>query len=175
MAQYKITKVSVEEPRKWDNPKGGTIFYIKTLLEGHDRPVSIGKKSPDALKVGDTVYGTINPDPEHPEDKFKADPPQFGGGQTSFGGSSKPPYIPKDEAAIKAMWAIGQVMNYMGNAVPEGKVVNITDDFLENVTEAASRLFIMVDRVKGSTDTKADEPMPEYQDDGEVDVSQIPF
>jgi hypothetical protein len=76
---YKITQVSSQPPRAWDGPKG-TVWYIKVRLEGHPKAVSIGKLAPDALKVGDTVYGTITEDPMHDEDKFKADQnPSFSG------------------------------------------------------------------------------------------------
>lgn len=75
MASYKITRVSEQPPRTWDNPKGGTIYYIKVAVEGWDKPIEVGKKTPDALKVGEVLEGTITPT-EYPNDKFKADPPQ---------------------------------------------------------------------------------------------------
>ena len=80
MQDYKVVKVSEQEPKKWDGPNG-TVYYIKTMLEGHDKPVSIGKKSADALKVGDTVYGEIQPT-DYIGDKFKAGKKPFtpGGG-----------------------------------------------------------------------------------------------
>lgn len=97
MADYRITKISQEEPREWKNPQGGTIYYHKVMLEGWDKPVSIGKQKPHSLAVGQTVSGTILIEAGRPEDKFKADPKPFGGGG---GGSSKPAYQPKDEHAI---------------------------------------------------------------------------
>lgn len=88
MAQsYKITQVSSQPPREWAGPKG-TVYYIKLKLEGHPKPVSIGKRSPDALHVGDVVYGTITADYNHEEDKFKSEPnPNFTG--TSRTGAAK--------------------------------------------------------------------------------------
>lgn len=83
--EYKITKVSTQEPRKWDGPKG-TVYYINVMLEGHQRPVSIGKKAPDALKPGDTVYGDIEPT-SYAADKFKS---QQNPGQGNFQKGKQP-------------------------------------------------------------------------------------
>src|SRR5688572_4396156 len=101
MAEYKILRVSQQPPRQWDG-EHGTVYYIKVQLEGHDRPVEIGKKSPDALKVGDTVYGTVTPT-QYESDKFKAEQKPFSGG--GFKGQ------PRDDMAIRAQWAIGQAIN----------------------------------------------------------------
>lgn len=77
MAQeFEITKVSEDEPRKWDGPNG-VVYYIKVMLDGHNKPVTIGKKSKDALKVGDKVFGDIKTS-DYPEDGFKA-ASNFGG------------------------------------------------------------------------------------------------
>lgn len=75
MSDYKITKVSEQEPKKYDG-QYGTTYYIKVLLEGHEKPVEIGKKSPDALKAGDTVYGSITAT-EYQTDKFKGEQKPF--------------------------------------------------------------------------------------------------
>jgi hypothetical protein len=97
MAEYIVERVSSQPPREWDGPNG-KVFYIKTKLRGHDKAVSIGKKSADALKEGDTVYGTITPDPSHDEDKFKAEAPAFNGG----GGRAAAPRgtTPEDKESI---------------------------------------------------------------------------
>lgn len=52
-------------------------------------------------------------------------------------------YQPKDEAAIKAMWAIGQSIEFV---VPSG--IENRDDGLKHVEEVASELYAMVERVK---------------------------
>jgi hypothetical protein len=70
MAEYKVTKVS-DKVRTWNGPNGA-IYYHKVMLEGHDRPVSIGKKTPNSITVGQTVTGDITDDPKFDEDKFKA-------------------------------------------------------------------------------------------------------
>lgn len=67
---YKVIQISPEQPRKWDGPHGA-VYYIDVMLEGHAKPVSIGKKSPDALKAGATVYGDIE-ESDFVADKFKA-------------------------------------------------------------------------------------------------------
>ena len=71
MSEYKISKVSDQEPKKYDG-QYGTTYYIKVMLDGHAKPVEIGKKSPDALKAGDTVYGSITAT-EYQTDKFKGE------------------------------------------------------------------------------------------------------
>lgn len=138
---YRITQVSAQPPRQWDGPTG-TVFYIKVKLDGHERPVSIGKKSPDALHVGDTVYGTIT-GTDRDEDKFKSEQQQ-----TSFGGgtSSKPAYVPRDDLAIRAQWALGQGMT----AAYNNEVGNLAE-----VEMLARELFAMVDRVKEPVPTRA--------------------
>lgn len=136
--EYKITQISQQAPRQWDGPNG-TVYYIKIRLEGHAKAVSIGKKSPDALHVGDSVYGTITEDPMHDEDKFKADQnPSYSGGSSS----SKPAYVPRDDLAIRAQWAIGQSMT----AVYDSDAGNTA-----MVELLAGELFAMVDRVKNPT------------------------
>lgn len=75
MSSYKVTKVSEQEPKKYEG-QYGTTYYIKVMLEGHNKPVEIGKKSPDAIKVGDELYGEVIPT-EYQTDKFKAERKPF--------------------------------------------------------------------------------------------------
>lgn len=139
MAEYVIERVSQEEPREWGEGEKKT-YYIKVMLKGHDRPVSIGKKSPDALKVGDVVHGTIT-ETQYDTDKFTADKPAFGGKN----------FQPKDEAAIKAMWSIGQ-------AVATG----LKDP--SDIEALANDLFAMVDRVKAQNPAKTAENAPQKRE-----------
>jgi hypothetical protein len=84
--EYTITRVSSEAPREWGTGQMKT-YYIKVAVDGHVKPISVGKKSPDALKVGDTIYGTIIEDAAHSEDKFKSEQnPGFGGGSAKAAG-----------------------------------------------------------------------------------------
>lgn len=177
MAEYKITQVSSQPPKEYDG-QNGKIYYIKVALQGHAKPVSIGKKSPNALKPGDTVYGTIMPT-EYDTDNFKAE---------------NKPYqaaTPKDQDAIKAQWAIGQAVEINIKYEPTFDVIK--------VEKVAKDLYSMVDRVKGSsvdlnavaptaqivpqqqTQTFSDgTPVPDIVDDrfdidAPIDLSSIPF
>jgi len=132
MADYKVTKVSQEEPRVWDGDNG-KVYYIKVMLEGHDKPVSIGKKTPDAIKVGDTVSGEIT-ETQYETDKFKAEKKPYTPG---FKGE------PRDNDRIVAQWSIGQAV-----ATLQPKL-NSND--LSDVEEMAKLFYAMVDRVKGSS------------------------
>jgi hypothetical protein len=75
MSSYKVSKVSEQEPKKYEGQYGVT-YYIKVMLEGHDKPVEIGKKTPDAIKLGDELFGEIIPT-EYQTDKFKAERQPF--------------------------------------------------------------------------------------------------
>lgn len=87
MSEYVIEMIDSEPAKRWDGPNG-TIYYKNVGLAGHPKPVSIGKKTADALKVGDTVDGTIIPT-DYLTDKWKhATKPQVGGG-TASGGTQK--------------------------------------------------------------------------------------
>lgn len=171
MAEYKVTKVSEQKPREWEGPHG-TVYYIKVMLEGHNRPVSIGKKSANALKAGDTVYGTITPDPNFEEDKFKPDqkPNSPGGG---FGGGARKEYVDHHED-IKAEWAIGLALNAIADK-----------NDLEAVESLARDLHGMVERVKDGRGADESKPKVEqrgsgevvipYDDDEPVNLDDIPF
>lgn len=144
MAEFKIAKVSEQPPKEWKGPHG-PVYYIKVLLEGHTKPVSVGKKKPDALRVGDIIYGNIE-ESDLPEDKFKPE--------------QKPEYVKPDskqsdeywadkQMQIRAQWAIGQAVNSIKS---DGEVT------LDEIETVAKELYAMVDRVKGSsesTDPKA--------------------
>lgn len=70
------------------------------------------------------------------------------------GGGGKTPYVPRDDASIKAQMAIK-------TAVAMGGVVDITNQkdtasYLEGVENAAREIFSMIDRVKNSTESAGD-------------------
>lgn len=44
--------------REWDGGQNGTVFYLSLLMDNGDKG-SIGKKSKDALKIGDSLTYTI--------------------------------------------------------------------------------------------------------------------
>lgn len=81
MSEYTVARVSEQEPKKYDG-QYGTTYYIKVMLNGHTKPVEIGKKSPNAIKAGDVLNGTIIPTEYH-TDKFKAEAKPFTGGGKS--------------------------------------------------------------------------------------------
>jgi hypothetical protein len=124
--EYKVTQVSSEAPREWQGPNG-TVFYIKVKLEGHPKPVTIGKKSPDALKASDTVYGTIISDPNRNEDKFKAEqnPHQSSGGYSS-GKSSATGSKTFDERAMYVSYAKDIAVALINQGIIPG-----TEDFTD--------------------------------------------
>lgn len=131
--EYKITQVSSQPPREHYNQQyGTTTYYIKVMLEGVEKPVTIGKRRPDALKVGDTVYGRIIPT-QYDTDKFQAE-------KNPAQGSA---FTPKDQGAIRAQWAIGQAIALLAHS-PSDKVE------LKVLESTAKELYAMVDRVKAS-------------------------
>lgn len=129
MAEYKICKISSDAPREHYNQQyDNTTYYIKVMLDNHPKPVSVGKKSADALKVGDVLSGTILPT-EYDTDNFKSDPKTF----------TKGPF--RDQSEIKAQWAIGQAVNLF---------ISGKDLAIGGIEETAKNFFAMIDRVKSS-------------------------
>jgi hypothetical protein len=76
MPEYKVTSLVNDTPKEWNGPHG-VIYYHSVNVEGHPKAISVGKKEPNTIKVGDTIYGDINPT-DYLEDKFKASPPPQG-------------------------------------------------------------------------------------------------
>ena len=173
MAQeYTIEKVSQQEPKKYEG-QYGTTYYIKVKLAGHDKPVSIGKKQPDALKEGYKVFGTIEPT-DFDEDKFKSEKNP----NSSYGGS-KSSYQPRDDEAIRAQWAIGQAVQLYSFEAKEHEL----GPHMNLIEAKAKELFSMVDRVKG---LKVEERLPaekppkvdpvfDIDEDEEINLDDIPF
>jgi len=127
MAEYTIKAVSDKPASEWQGPHG-TVYYKRVMLEGHDKPVEIGKKAPDILKVGMTVSGDIKPD-RGEADKFKAAPMA----QASFSGgssASKPAYQPKDEHAIAKAVALKAAVDLLGTSVNVEEVIKVSNEFL---------------------------------------------
>lgn len=88
MSEYKVKQIMAGEPREWKGPHG-VVWYIEVMVEGHEKPLSVGKKDPNSLKVGDTIYGDIV-ETDYITDKFTPSAPPQG----------KPEYKPKDERQI---------------------------------------------------------------------------
>lgn len=178
MSEYRITQVSGQPPREYYNEKfSSTTYYIKVKLEGHDRPVSIGKKSPDALKAGDTVYGNIVPtDPsKFDADNFKAERPA----ERPQEGSGSRGYQPRDDMAIRAQWAIGQAVQTIAYLSPKAQ-----DEWTATVERRAKEFYAMVDRVKNSSPItqksvkkvfKPDEVVADFDEEAPINLDDIPF
>lgn len=137
MAEYKIEAVS-DKTREFESKYGKFISY-KLKLGGEDEVVELVKKwdSP-APKKGEVLTGTIDTSGEYGA-KFKVERPAFGGGRSG--------YQPKDEAAIKAMWSIGQAIAF--------SATQKTALGIEELEAVATDLYAMVDRVKAA-ETKED-------------------
>lgn len=118
-------------------------------------------------------------------DTFVKQPPKEGGFQshqgsqsgTTGGGSSRSSYVPKDENAIKAMWAIGQATTVVtGAGIPFSE-----KEFYPSVETVATNLFGLVDRVKtgeAPQDTVHDVPPEDItvEDLGEaLDLGETPW
>lgn len=174
--EYKILQVSEQEPREWNGPHG-IVYYIKVKLEGHDKPVSIGKKKPDALKSGYTVYGTIE-ESDLPEDKFKSEQNPNPSGPVHTDNVNKPDeaYWADKQAQIRAQWAINQSREYIQHML--GDEAKLTEVF-----ETAKLFYSMVDRVKDGepeaqinpddADVVTGGPMDNF--DEPINLDDIPF
>lgn len=154
MAEYKITQVSSRPPREWAGPKG-TVYYIKVKLDGHAKPVSIGKKAPDALKVGDTVYGTITEDPMHDEDKFKAEQnPSYSSSAPRSSGGGKG----SDDRSFYVSYAKDLAVALVANGAVPG-----TEDFTEHMAQLAGDVLGAADMLQ--------HPVPANRAEVDADVA----
>ena len=95
------------------------------MLEGHDRPVTIGRKTMDKPSVGETVYGTIQPKPDYDVDGFKSEKKPFtpSGGNKSYGKS------PEEQHNIMRMNALNNAVAHIGASmdnVPNVESVIVT-------------------------------------------------
>lgn len=130
MNEYTITDVS-SKTKEWSSSYGEmTTYYVK--FEGDDEPIQVNKKKGNpAPSVGEVLTGSIT-DTEYGK-KFKGAP---GGGKKGFGG------MKRDDAAIKAQWAIGQAVQILlsKDEKPENAI--------EYIEARANDLYGMVERVK---------------------------
>ena len=158
--EYKVIRISEQEPKKYDG-QYGTTYYIKVMLEGHEKPVEIGKKTPDAIKAGDTVYGSITAT-EYQTDKFKGEQKPFEGSKGSFNKVEDPAKqdsiirqssmkasidlvsngkIELDELYTKA----DEIVAWVRNELPKNEVSEtpqlVKPDSLKSVKEKAEEMF----------------------------------
>lgn len=178
MAEYTIARVSAQAPSSWsfnDKRTGKEVQMetYKVMLKGINEPVDITRKPGNTPQVNEVLAGTIE-DTDYGK-KFKKDPtPLPGRGST---------YTPKDTAEIKAQWAIGQSVS-LTDKFAKARIVEDTDkkneptikEYWESIEQNASKLFLMVERVKQSKDTEAKGPDTVFPvTDEAVDLGEIPF
>lgn len=178
MKEYTITKVSTEEPRTWDGPNG-TTYYIKVMLEGHQKPVSIGKKQPNSLNVGDKVFGQIT-ETQYPEDKFTA-----GKNPNYTGGYQKGGKQPMDTTTMYVSYAKDILV-----AMIEAKVeLKDFDAYIVKVAESGKKLKELIETepkkdwvkpgVREKLQPKEELPPVDTYDnineDTEINLDDIPF
>lgn len=173
MGTFRVIRVSASEPRTWsfrDKRTGADVPMetYKVMVEGDNDPIEINRKPGDKPQVGEVLTGRME--------------------NTEYGKRFKKearPYTPsqgKDEAAIKAMWSIGQAVAFLGYHPEESTITDIEP--------LAKDLFAMVERVKTGEPSgfaqaaavvekiKAKDDVKEVFDDFKdepVDLDSIPF
>jgi len=171
MSEYKISKVSDQEPKKYDG-QYGTTYYIKVMLDGHAKPVEIGKKSPDALKAGDTVYGSITAT-EYQTDKFKGEQKPFE--QGSFNkGFNKVEDPAKQDSIIRQSSMKASIDLVSNGKIDLDELYTRADDI---VAWVKNQLLVLPESLKKG-EPQTDEPPltePEEDFDEEIDFDDIKF
>lgn len=178
MAEYTIEKISQDEPRQYDG-QNGTVYYIKVKLSGHDKAVSIGKKSPDALKVGDKVNGTVT-ETQYDADKFTADKQAFGGGQSkpSFSQSPEQQENIARSVALKAAVDIAGTSSAhsLGAELLVDAVLQTAETFLAWLTQKPTEEKPTREWDKlGKKEPVLDTVVEKFDESQPIDLSEIPF
>lgn len=130
MAEYKVLRVSEKPSNAWNGPNG-TIYYQNYMLEGHPKPVSIGKKQPDTIKAGDVLTGNIIQD-SGPNDKFKA---EFTQGAPKQGGYAK---SPADQDSIVRQSALKSAVAAVTLYTTADEVVGVAEIFYAWLSKATN-------------------------------------
>lgn len=142
MSEYTIKSLVNSEPREWKGPHG-VVYYIEVELEGHDKIVSIGKKAPDALKQGDTVYGDII-ETDYIADKFKPSPPPENSPQSFSSPDNK--YLKDTSDMPYRVWK--DMLPYMDvQALIKDKTYN--EALNQYVIEQSNELLKLIENVRG--------------------------
>jgi len=141
-----VTTKSVKQV--WQSPDGQRSIN-EVLMDCQGKLFKANTFSNDIATVGwSGDVESYEKDGRNGSQTFVKQAPKEGGwsgGQASMAGQtsgSRSSYVPKDEAAIKAMWAIGQSVN----ALSDKSDLQLIEDY-------AKELFAMVDRVKTGEDT----------------------
>lgn len=128
----------------WKSPDGQrTIFEL--IVDYKGSPLKAKTYSGAIATEGwEGAVESYEKEGRNGSETFVKQPPKEGGFQsgasTSSSSGSKPAYVPKDEKAIQAMWAISQSIAY-----------NKADTKIEEIAETAKDLFLMVDVVKSAS------------------------
>jgi hypothetical protein len=130
-------------------------YWCDASFDGVGEPVKWVVKDPLDIKIGEKFYGKFTLETAKSGNKYlrfrreqKPEGESHVGHTRSNGGSSKN-YQPRDDAAIRAQWAIGQSMSHFANK----DSVKLPD-----VEKLAVALFEMADRVKEAASPKVEAP-----------------
>lgn len=143
--QYQVRVLSEDPPKEWKSPAGNVVYYIEVMVEGHDKPISVGKKSPDALKVGDTIWGDIIPT-EFPVDKFKPSAPPQGVSASKPVGDSK--FLKDTSDTPLRVFTAG--LPYI-DTVNLMKDENYRREYLEFVRDTSEELIKMMENIRDNS------------------------
>lgn len=181
--EYKVLQFKKGD---FQDPHGN--FWCDMALEGEGEPVRIVVKDPMQYSDGMTLYGHITDETSKankPYKRFRRESkPDVT--YTKQGSQEKPTdeYWADKQAQIRAQWAIGQAVRYVG-IVEE-------DEMLDKIEQTAKELYAMVDRVKDSNsdkeaqeelglevadkvDNDKDQVHEDVDEDKPIDLSEIPF
>lgn len=136
--------ITKESRQVWMSPDGQRKIYELTM-DYQGKPVSAKTYSDAIATVGwSGLAESYEKTGRNGVETFVKQPAKEGFSGSSSGGG-KPAYQPKDEAAIKAMWAIDKakdiVLGTMQEQMDEPHILATTEVY-------ARELFAMVDRVK---------------------------
>lgn len=157
MAQFETKVTAVENV--WKSPDGQREIF-KVTMDYDGQSVQAKTFSKEIATVG--WAGTVETyekesKGDYPAETYVKQPQKEGGYRGGGGGRSN--YVPKDEKAIQAMWAIGQAVNLIG---PGGADADMAQRVAVTY-EVAVQLFAMVDDVKSadSDDSATDKGNPQ--------------
>jgi hypothetical protein len=146
MPEYTVISLMNDKPKLWKGPHGD-VWYHGVNVEGWDKPISVGKKEANSIKVGDTIYGDII-ETDYIEDKFK--PSQKPDEPSEPSGSVVIHSTPKaDNRYLRDVTAIPLDV-YRVRANIDGLPSNETERavFFENVMADANELLALIDKVR---------------------------
>jgi hypothetical protein len=117
-------------------------FWCTAVLQGIGEPVKMVVKDPMKFEVGMELYGEVKTQKSKAGKDYlrfyRETPPEQQTFNRSAGGG-KPSFQPRDDAGIKAQFAIKAAIQYHAESAP-----------LTDIEEAAKAFYKMVDRVKES-------------------------